>query len=47
MDDQGLALSGRKYYPLFHDVAVDLLNKYGINQFKLDGTGSPDKRWRW
>ena len=43
VDDQGIALSGKKYYPLFHDVAVQLLKKYGINQFKLDGTGSPDK----
>lgn len=43
VDDQGLALSGRRYYPLFHDTAVDLLRKYDINQFKLDGTGSPDK----
>src|SRR5579872_878451 len=42
-DDQGLALSGKKYYPLFHDASVNLLKTYGINQFKLDGTGSPDK----
>ncbi|MEO7432438.1 MAG: enterotoxin, partial [Dokdonella sp.] len=43
VDDQGIALSGRKYYPLFHDAALNLLKKFGINQFKLDGTGSPDK----
>ena len=43
IDEQGLALSGPKYYALFHRVALDLLEKYGINQFKLDGTGSPDK----
>ena len=43
VDDQGIALSGPKYYELFHDVAMRLLKKYGINQFKLDGTGSPDK----
>lgn len=43
VDDQGLALSGPKYYRLFHDTAVGLLTRYGINQFKLDGTGSPDK----
>ena len=42
-DDQGLALSGKRYYPLFHRVTLDLLKTYGINQFKLDGTGSPDK----
>ena len=43
VDDQGIALSGRRYYRLFHEVALELLKKYGINQFKLDGTGSPDK----
>ena len=43
VDDQGLALSGPKYYALFHDATLGLLKDYGINQFKLDGTGSPDK----
>ncbi|MBO9662395.1 enterotoxin [Dokdonella sp.] len=43
VDDQGLALSGPKYYALFHQAALDLLTRYHINQFKLDGTGSPDK----
>jgi hypothetical protein len=43
IDDQGLALSGPKYYGLFHRVVLGLLRDYGINQFKLDGTGSPDK----
>lgn len=43
VDDQGLALSGPKYYALFHQASLDLLTKFHINQFKLDGTGSPDK----
>lgn len=43
VDDQGLALSGPKYYALFHRTALELLRRYGINQFKLDGTGSPNK----
>jgi hypothetical protein len=43
VDSQGLALSGPKYYALFHERALALLKTYGINQFKLDGTGSPDK----
>ncbi len=43
VDSQGLALSGPKYYARFHAAAVGLLQSYGINQFKLDGTGSPDK----
>ncbi|MEY2919801.1 MAG: hypothetical protein RL261_1106, partial [Pseudomonadota bacterium] len=43
VDDQGLALSGPKYFALFHATTTELLRRYGINQFKLDGTGSPDK----
>jgi hypothetical protein len=43
IDTQGLALSGPKYYARFHAAAVGLLQSFGINQFKLDGTGSPDK----
>jgi hypothetical protein len=43
VDDQGLALSGPRYYALFHATTTDLLRRYGINHFKLDGTGSPDK----
>jgi hypothetical protein len=43
IDEQGLALSGPKYYALFHRTTLELLRQYGINQFKLDGTGSPDK----
>jgi hypothetical protein len=43
VDTQGLALSGPKYYARFHAVTLRLLQSFGINQFKLDGTGSPDK----
>jgi len=42
-DEQGLALSGPKYYALFRQAALRLLREDGINQLKLDGTGSPDK----
>ena len=42
-DDQGLALSGPKYYALFHEATQRLLREDGVNQFKIDGTGSPDK----
>lgn len=44
-DRDGYALSGPKYYKRFHDVCLDLVGKYGINQFKLDGTGDPDKQF--
>ncbi|MBE1162598.1 enterotoxin [Dyella sp. 7MK23] len=40
--DDGLALSGPKYYQRFHDVVMNLVDKNGINQFKFDGTGNAD-----
>lgn len=40
--DDGLALSGPRYYQRFHDVVMNLVNKDGINQFKFDGTGNAD-----
>ncbi len=36
-------LSGPKYYESFHRACVELVKEQGINQFKLDGTGSADK----
>jgi hypothetical protein len=36
----GFALSGPKYYQRFHQVCADFVTKYGINQFKFDGTGN-------
>jgi hypothetical protein len=41
--DGGLALSGPRYYSLFHDAVVGMVTKYGVNQFKLDGTGNADQ----
>lgn len=38
--NNGLALSGPKYYALFHSVASEMVTKYGVNQFKFDGTGN-------
>jgi hypothetical protein len=38
--DDGYALSGPKYYEHFRDACVDLIKNYGVNQFKLDGTGN-------
>lgn len=40
--NDGLALSGPRYYQRFHDVVMKLLNGDGINQFKFDGTGNAD-----
>jgi hypothetical protein len=38
----GYALSGPKYYAAFRDVALEMIQKYGVNQFKFDGTGNVD-----
>lgn len=45
IDGEGYALSGPKYYERFRNVCLELVGKYGINQFKLDGTGDPDKQY--
>lgn len=38
----GFALSGPKYYDRFRDVCLQMIEKYGVNQFKFDGTGNAD-----
>lgn len=38
----GLALSGPKYFELFSDVVERFIGTGGVNQFKIDGTGSAD-----
>ena len=38
----GYALSGPKYYDAFRDVAMEMVTKNGVNQFKFDGTGNVD-----
>ena len=45
IDSEGYALSGPKYFKLFRQVCLDFVGKYGVNQFKFDGTGSPDKQY--
>jgi hypothetical protein len=40
MNKGGFALSGPKYFTRFRDVTLELIHKYGINQFKIDGTGN-------
>ncbi len=39
-NEGGFALSGPKYYQRFHDTCVEFIEKYGVNQFKIDGTGN-------
>jgi hypothetical protein len=36
----GYALSGPRYYRQFERVCLEMVDKYGVNQFKLDGTGN-------
>jgi hypothetical protein len=38
----GYALSGPKYYEAFRDVCMQMIHRYGVNQFKFDGTGNVD-----
>ncbi|WP_263355126.1 alpha-amylase family protein [Acidicapsa acidisoli] len=39
----GLALSDPRYYARFHDAVTEMVTKYGVNQFKLDGTGNAEE----
>jgi hypothetical protein len=36
----GFALSAPKYYGLFEQTCLDMIDRYGVNQFKFDGTGN-------
>ena len=36
----GLALSGPVYYARFREVCLEMIRRYGVNQFKFDGTGN-------
>ncbi|MES2393482.1 MAG: enterotoxin [Acidobacteriota bacterium] len=36
----GYALSGPRYYAKFEQTTLNFINKYGVNQFKFDGTGN-------
>jgi hypothetical protein len=40
MNKGGFALSGPKYFARFREVTLDFIKEYGINQFKIDGTGN-------
>ncbi len=39
----GFELTGPKYYKRFHEVSMDFIHKYGVNQFKIDGTGNVNR----
>jgi hypothetical protein len=42
-NEGGFALSGPKYYRYFRDTCLNLIEKYGVNQFKFDGTGNANE----
>jgi hypothetical protein len=42
-NESGLALSGPKYYRYFRDTCLEMIGKYGVNQFKFDGTGNANE----
>jgi len=37
-DSDGFVLSGPRYFRRFHEVCMEMVRKYGVNQFKFDGT---------
>jgi len=39
----GFALSGPVYYRRFLDTCLTMIRRYGVNQFKCDGTGNADR----
>jgi hypothetical protein len=39
-NERGFALSGPVYYKRFRDTCIDMIRRYGVNQFKFDGTGN-------
>ena len=41
--NDGLALSGPRYYKLFHDAVTRMVTEDGVNQFKFDGTGNANQ----
>jgi hypothetical protein len=41
--NNGFALSGPKYYDLFQQICLQMIDKYNVNQFKFDGTGNVDR----
>ncbi|MBV9881093.1 MAG: hypothetical protein JO180_11385 [Gemmatirosa sp.] len=42
-NEGGFALSGPTYYRRFHETCVAMVRRYGVNQFKFDGTGNASR----
>lgn len=39
-NEGGFALSGPRYYARFRETCLEMIHRYGVNQFKFDGTGN-------
>ncbi len=42
-NDSGFSLAGPKYFQCFHDICLEMVQKYGVNQFKFDGLAAGAK----
>ncbi len=42
-NESGFSLAGVKYYQRFHDICLEMVQKYGVNQFKFDGLAAGAK----
>jgi hypothetical protein len=40
---EAFVLSGPKYYQLFQQTCLEMIDKYHVNQFKFDGTGNANR----
>lgn len=41
--NDGYALSGPRYFAAFEKTCMEMIDRYGVNQFKFDGTGNADR----
>ena len=39
-NSEGFVLSGPRYFERFHEVCLEMIHAYRVNQFKFDGTGN-------
>jgi hypothetical protein len=42
-NSSGFSLSGPKYFERFHDICLEMVQKYGVNLFKFDGLAAGGK----
>lgn len=42
-NSSGFSLAGPKYYTRFHDICLQMIRQYGVNQFKFDGLAAQSR----